>query len=148
MIKLTWCVPRRNSANFVPSFVSKIRINVPRSPAVASRVPWIFSAKHVTADSCAIISSGVRSVFAKSTICAVPLQYQNKRQRKLKIGIHFMCVCVCVSNFIIIHLPTHDHSCVMDRPILVYYCSDTVHTIPMDLNSFQIHATAVASMWM
>lgn len=65
---LTWCVPRRSSASFVPSFVSKIRINVPRSPAVARRVPWIFSAKHVTADSCAIISSGARSVFAKSTI--------------------------------------------------------------------------------
>lgn len=44
-------------------------MSVPRSPAVANRVPCKFSARHVTADSCAMISSGVRSVLAKSTIC-------------------------------------------------------------------------------
>lgn len=65
----TWWVPRRNSATLAPSLVSKIRMSVPRSPAVAKRVPCMFSARHVTADSCAIISNGARSVFARSTIC-------------------------------------------------------------------------------
>lgn len=67
-VVLTWCVPRRNSATLAPSAVSKMRINVPRSPAVANRVPCIFNARHVTADSWAMISMGALSILARSTI--------------------------------------------------------------------------------
>lgn len=80
MACITWCVPRRSSATLAPSFVSNMRMSVPRSPAVAKRVPCMFSARHVTADSCAIISNGARSVFDKSTICQNTFERAKKKR--------------------------------------------------------------------
>lgn len=56
MTILTWFVPRLNSVTLEPSFVSYTRISVPRSLAVANRVPSKLSAMQVIFASCAGIS--------------------------------------------------------------------------------------------
>lgn len=144
----TWCVPRLSSANLVPSVVSKIRINVPRSPAVAKRVPWIFSAKQVTADSCAIISSGVRSVLAKSTIYSKIEEKKCQFYRHIHSELNIEKKFKFIENHELFGLPTHDHSYAMDRPKLVCCCSDIARTDQVDSNLFQKHAIVAVSMWM
>lgn len=44
------------------------------------------------------------------------------------------------------NIPKRDHSFEMDMPKLAYCYLGTKHTIPMDLDSIQRHAAAVASM--
>lgn len=61
-------LPLRNSATFFPLSVSNTLINVPFSLAVAKRVPCKLSAIQLIVASCATISNGALSVFARSTI--------------------------------------------------------------------------------
>ena len=56
----TFFVPRRNSENFWPSFVVKIRINVPLSDAVANNVPSLLIAIHAILESWA----GITDIFS------------------------------------------------------------------------------------
>lgn len=60
--------PRLNSFSNVPLDVSKIRINVPFSDAVANLVPERFKAIQLRAESCAITLMGGLSILARSII--------------------------------------------------------------------------------
>lgn len=74
---VAWLLPRLNSFTFLPVSVSKIRISVPFSLAVANRVPCRLNAMQQMLASCATTSRGARSEFPKSTICKVILQILN-----------------------------------------------------------------------
>lgn len=83
-----WLLPRRSSDTFLPFSVSKMRIRVPFSPAVAKRVPCKFNAMQLMAASCAITSNGARSVLARSTICTWPVRRPGNASRLLLLCGH------------------------------------------------------------
>lgn len=72
---VAWLLPRLSSFTFLPVSVSKIRIRVPFSLAVAKRVPCKLNAMQQILASCATTSRGARSVLPKSTI------YQLKKKQ-------------------------------------------------------------------
>lgn len=64
--------PLLSSLRRDPLHVSKIRIKVPFSEAVASLVPERLREIQLSGASCALTSIGNLSAFAKSTICTCP----------------------------------------------------------------------------